>query len=266
VKLNRMNILLASLLLLVALLTAATRVDHTRPNIEILPHMKYSPARAAYSRNSVFANGRTLQASVPGTIARGQLPLHYEATADDAIRAGEELTNPYHPQDEAAADAARLAESIQRGGETFRVFCVCCHGPTGGGDGPVTTRGFPPPPSLLTGKSRQMKDGQLFHLLTYGQANMPSFSAQLERQRRWDVINYLRSLQTNAGPPGEGLSSSSRGDPSGANAARPADAPVAPAADAPAAPAADAPADADGGAVSGVTVPPDGSDNSPERK
>ncbi len=60
----------------------------------------------------------------------------------------------------------------------------------------MTKRGFPPPPSLLTGKSPQTKDGQLFHILTYGQANMPDFAAQLSPARRWDVINYIRSLQT----------------------------------------------------------------------
>ena len=40
-----------------------------------------------------------------------------------------------------------------------------------------------------------MKDGQLFHILTYGQGSMSSMAAQLSRDRRWDVINFVRSLQ-----------------------------------------------------------------------
>ncbi|MFC1758599.1 c-type cytochrome [Planctomycetota bacterium] len=207
--LNRTNTVLACLLVLVTLMTFATRIDYTQPNIEILPDMKYTPAWSAYSSNPVFPNGRTLQAPVAGTIARGQMPLHFAPTKEDAIRAGEELFNPYQvdppeeggneaTEDEATEFAAKLQDSVRRGGETFRVFCTCCHGGTGAGDGPVTKRGFPPPPSLSTGKSRQMKDGQLFHVLTYGQATMPDFRGQLSSDRRWDLVNFIRSLQSNA--------------------------------------------------------------------
>ena len=192
--LSRTNIVLAGLLVMAAIMTASTRVDYTRPNVEIMPDMKYTPAWTAYASNPVFANGRTLQLPVKGTIARDQMPLHFEASKEDAIRAGNELMNPYQ-NDELTDAAERLTASVQRGGDTYRIFCICCHGPTGAGDGPVTKRGFPPPPSLLTGKSSQMKDGQLFHVLTYGQGSMPEFTGQLSKDRRWDVINYIRSLQ-----------------------------------------------------------------------
>ena len=196
-NLNRTNIVLLVVLIVVAATSLATRVDYSQPNVEVLPDMKYTPAWTAYASNPVFANGRTLQAPVHGTIARGQMPLHFEATKEDAIRAGEEIMNPY-PTDSSDESAAKLRESIARGGESYRVFCTCCHGPTGAGDGPVTKRGFPPPPSLLTGKSKEMKDGQLFHVLTYGQASMPDFRGQLSADRRWDLVNYIRSLQSNA--------------------------------------------------------------------
>ena len=196
-NLNRTNIVLLVVLIVVAATSLATRVDYSQPNVEVLPDMKYTPAWTAYASNPVFANGRTLQAPVHGTIARGQMPLHFEATKEDAIRAGEEIMNPY-PTDSSDESAAKLGESIARGGESYRVFCTCCHGPTGAGDGPVTKRGFPPPPSLLTGKSKEMKDGQLFHVLTYGQASMPDFRGQLAADRRWDLVNYIRSLQSSA--------------------------------------------------------------------
>jgi mono/diheme cytochrome c family protein len=189
-----MNLVLAGCLLVVVIFTAWTRVDYTRPNIEVLPDMKYTPARMAYSPSFVFANGRTLQAPVPGTIARGQLPRHFAPTQADALRAGEELENPY--QAEPSDDPSTMQESIRRGGVTYRTFCISCHGATGTGDGPVTKRGFPPPPSLTTGKSLQMKDGQLFHILTYGQAAMPNFAAQISDEGRWDAINFLRSMQS----------------------------------------------------------------------
>ena len=43
-----------------------------------------------------------------------------------------------------------------------------------------------------------MKDGQLFHVLTYGQGAMSDFVGQLSVDSRWDVINYIRSLQAQA--------------------------------------------------------------------
>ena len=54
---------------------------------------------------------------------------------------------------------------------------------------------------MLTGKSLQMKDGQLFHILTYGQGSMSPFAAQLSRDSRWDVINFVRDMQQKAPKP-----------------------------------------------------------------
>lgn len=232
---TRINIVLSVLLLLTSLLTVVVKVDYTHPNNEFLPTMVYSPASSAFAANSVFPNGRTLQAPVPGTIPRGELPIYYLATKEDAERAGKELKHPFPFIETADFDAessdkkqaepakkegesqsaeAQKAEaeklkaildaqlqvnaSISRGAEIYDVFCISCHGASGLGDGPVTKRGFPPPPPLTTGKSSEMKDGQLFHILTYGQGSMSPMVAQLNRARRWDVINYVRSLQRSA--------------------------------------------------------------------
>ncbi len=234
-RLSQTNIVLAVLLVALALAIMSGQADYSQPNYEFLPEMKRSAAYAAYEANPVFENGRTLQMPVAGTIPRGELPLHYTASKEDALRAGEELKNPYgiasapadasHPRKGAAtenhqpqepADRSQSAEppsvpvprqpspeellrqSIQRGEQVYQVFCLACHGPQGAGDGPVAKRGFPPPPSLTVGKSLQMKDGQLFHILTYGQGNMPPMAGQLTRNRRWDVINFVRRLQQQA--------------------------------------------------------------------
>jgi mono/diheme cytochrome c family protein len=235
---TKLNVVLAVLLLIVVCLTVSLYTDRSQPNYEFLPNMKRSGASSAFSANVVFPDGRTMQAPVAGTIARGDLPLYYAPTKEDAIRAGEELINPYtasgsasalqsnnatdqssppvaasdasqaapddaaKPVDAAKPDpATRLQASLQRGSQVYNVYCISCHGATGTGDGPVAKRGFPPPPPLPTGKSVQMKDGQLFHILTYGQGSMSSMAAQLSRDRRWDVINHVRSLQQNATPP-----------------------------------------------------------------
>ncbi len=224
-NLTRLNIVLGILLAIAAACAIAMDVDHTKPNVEFLPEMKRSPAFAAFSANAVLPEGRTLQAPVAGSLPRGDLPLYYAATKEDAVRAGEEIQNPYSvevaaepvaasaknvDEESQASEAvtappepqpdpqAKLNASIQRGAQAYNIFCISCHGPSGAGDGPVTKRGFPPPPPLPTGKSVQMKDGQLFHILTYGQGSMSSMAAQLDRSRRWDVINYVRSMQQGA--------------------------------------------------------------------
>jgi mono/diheme cytochrome c family protein len=39
-----------------------------------------------------------------------------------------------------------------------------------------------------------MKDGQLFHIITFGQGNMPSYAAQVDRDDRWKVVRFVRGL------------------------------------------------------------------------
>ena len=52
-----------------------------------------------------------------------------------------------------------------------------------------------PPPSFLAARAMEMPDGQMFHVLTLGQGNMPTFAAQLEPDDRWRVILHLRKVQ-----------------------------------------------------------------------
>lgn len=143
--LSRINIVLTVLTAVVTLLALNSGVDYSKPNIEILPDMKYSPAYGAFDINPNFPNGRTLQPPVPGTVARDQTSLalalaHYESTPEEAIRAGEELENPT-----LALEDAEQKASARRGGENYRVLCAACHGGSGTGDGLVPQYGFPPP-------------------------------------------------------------------------------------------------------------------------
>lgn len=160
--------------------------DLGRRNFEYFPNMARSPRYNGFAPNPNFPDGKTLQQPVPGTIPRGFHPLHFVATQEDAIRAGEELQNPLAPSD---------GRAMQRGESVFANFCQLCHGAGGRGDGPVALRGFPAPPSLLADKARNLKDGQIFHILSLGQGNMPSYAAQVSQEDRWRVILYVRKLQ-----------------------------------------------------------------------
>lgn len=165
--------------------------DPARPNLEFLPQMAHQPRYSTFSPNPNFPNGGTLQRPEPGTIPREFTPLHYAATPADALRAGEELASPLEPGN---------VRARERGAFVFANFCAVCHGAGGAGMGPVAQRGYPPPPSLLAEHAQKMKDGQLFHILTHGQNNMPSYASQLSRADRWNLVLYLRTLQAAAPP------------------------------------------------------------------
>lgn len=157
------------------------RPDPARRNYEFLPDMAESVAYDSYAVNVNFRDGRTLRDPVPGTIIRGQMPLHYTATKADAERAGRELQRP--------------AVKGDRGALVYASHCETCHGPLGKGDGTVAQRGFPAPPSLLAPRAMTMADGQMFHILTYGQGNMPPYASHLDRDDRWHAVAYVRKLQ-----------------------------------------------------------------------
>lgn len=181
---SAMNVVLFLGLVTMVLLTWYLRRDYTQRNDELLPGMVVSVPYNAQDPNPNFADGKTLQYVDENTIAEGYFPLHYAATPDDAKRAGEELTNP-------------LPDSLDnsRGEKVFVTFCQPCHGAGGLGDGAIVQRGFPPPPSFLGESALKMKDGQMFHIITYGKGNMPSLASQVSRLDRWRAINHVRSLQ-----------------------------------------------------------------------
>jgi mono/diheme cytochrome c family protein len=185
------NAVLVIVCVAILALNWAVRTERDRPHVEFLPEMARSLAAESFAPNPVFADGKTLQQPPAGTIPRGLLPLHFQATQKEAQRAGDELTNPYSLDDKAA---------LARGAFVYANFCQACHGPTGAGDGAVARRGYPPPPA----HPPLRKDGEAFHIVTYGRANMPSHASQLSREDRWRVILFIRSVQQQAAAPAAG--------------------------------------------------------------
>ncbi|MDA7980841.1 MAG: cytochrome c [Pirellulales bacterium] len=172
---------------------AATPVDAARAGEEVI-----NPYQARIE--AVQANVTSQQDSSQIVVAsRNRRPNQEQnQTEAGAISRREQPANDVLEIDPLTQAQNELSDSIVRGGEIYRISCACCHGSSGAGDGPVAQRGFPPPPSLLTGRSRRMKDGQLFHIVTSGQGSMASFAPQLTFEQRWDVINFIRDLQDDA--------------------------------------------------------------------
>ncbi len=184
-----LNILLLVLLVVMMGVIFFVRRDYTTRNVELLPGMV---SYVAYRPQAPTPLSVDRSPIVEGTVVHGFERFPYRATPEDAARAGLELSSPLHPKDSTA--------DRQRGAEVFATMCKPCHGAGGAGDGTVAQRGFPPPPSLLADNARKIKDGQIYHIITLGQRNMPGLAAQVTRLDRWRVIEYVRSLQRQSIP------------------------------------------------------------------
>ena len=180
-----LNIILLTLFTVTTGTIVLIQRDYGKRNSEWLPGMFTSDAYSPQSSNRNFSDGRTAQRPVTGTVVRSFEPFPYGATAEEAIRAGRELSNPVAP----------TSENVSRGMQIFGTMCSPCHGAGGNGDGLITLHGFPPPPSLFAQNAMTLKDGQIFHIITYGQKNMPSLAPQVLREDRWKAVLYIRSLQ-----------------------------------------------------------------------
>lgn len=156
------------------------------PMRAVLPDMAFSVPYNAYDSHPVL--GPVLRHPPDGTIPHGMSVLDYGPGPEEAARAGSELKNPF------AADEAKLPEAKR----LYDTFCLICHGVAGEGDGPIIGR-FPNPPSLLAPRAKELPDGHLFHVVTFGQGLMAPYASQLSVEERWMVVRYVRWLQQTVG-------------------------------------------------------------------
>jgi mono/diheme cytochrome c family protein len=90
------------------------------------------------------------------------------------------------------------SNSLARGKQYYDSSCALCHGATGEGNGGFSgfLRKFPPV-SLVDADRSALSDGAIFVTITEGvPGKMPHLRENLPTpEMRWDVVNYVRSLQ-----------------------------------------------------------------------
>ena len=155
-----------------------------------LAEMDPGPAVRSFTSTDLLPGSMAEQVPPTGAVARSHQPLLFDASTNDAERAGRELHNPIQ----------NSAEAVAAGRKLFRTFCIPCHGAEGLGDGTIVSRGFPAPPSLAAEHAQSLPDGRIFHILSFGQANMPPYRVQLTPAERWTVIHYVRQFQSGKEP------------------------------------------------------------------
>lgn len=139
------------------------------------------------------------QPSVPGTIARGELP-------DTSPFATGKSDNK--PITEFPIEVDRPL--LTRGQERYKIFCSHCHGQVGLGNGMVVQRGFPVPPSYHIDRLRELPLGSVFGVITNGHGRMPAFGRRVPPRDRWAIVAYVKALQLSQNLPLTKLSESER--------------------------------------------------------
>ncbi len=155
-----------------------------KPPIEIFSDMKRQPKLEAQEAHAFFADGRASRMPPPGTVAQGQLD------ADAAFATGVE-NGVYVGRNPLPLNQ----QVLQRGQERYNVYCAPCHDRAGTGRGIVAQRGAWVANNLHDERIKQMVDGEIFQVVTYGRRTMPGYRFQISEQDRWAIVAYVRALQ-----------------------------------------------------------------------
>ena len=132
---------------------------------------------------------------VPGTVPlRDSIGILVPGVEPDSLTpaVADKLANP----------RTRTSESLNRGKWEYETYCLVCHGPSGRGDGPISSASGGPfvgVRSLVTDSMARRADGYIYGVLVnaqgMGRGLMPIYGDKVHRMDRWDLVNYVRSLQ-----------------------------------------------------------------------
>jgi mono/diheme cytochrome c family protein len=170
------------------------------PGSIYMPDMAYSRAVETYVQldSNVFTSDKNRLGKeifynaqpVEGTIARGEM-AEYSLPNDSAGYAmSAQVKNPLPPlTSKDSAEAGRL----------FNIYCAVCHGADGKAAGPIAGK-IGAVANLTVDPYLKMSDGTMYHSIQYGKNNMGSYASQLNRKQRWQIVQYIRTLQPKAEP------------------------------------------------------------------
>jgi mono/diheme cytochrome c family protein len=88
------------------------------------------------------------------------------------------------------ADAASLKEAKTM----YTTYCTPCHGDKGKGDGVAAAGLAIKPADHSSVKIQSQTDGALFWEISEGHNPMPSYKQSLIEKKRWQLVNYIRTL------------------------------------------------------------------------
>jgi mono/diheme cytochrome c family protein len=88
----------------------------------------------------------------------------------------------------------------------FETYCKHCHGTKAGGDGKVAQgvkidgvdhSMYPGVANLKGDAYKNITEGHIFHVITYGKGLMGAHGSQVSEEDRWKIAKYVKELQKN---------------------------------------------------------------------
>ena len=137
-----------------------------------------------YNSNENNPYAQNVRLPVAGTVRRqpnGVLP--YRLGKNDVEEAAL-IENPFPATPEIRAEGKRLYEQ----------HCLHCHGTQGKGDGKVGVV-YAGVPSYSSPAKRDLSQGHVFHVITWGIRRMGAHGSQMSEDRRWKIARYVEELQ-----------------------------------------------------------------------
>ncbi|MBJ7882595.1 c-type cytochrome [Gelidibacter salicanalis] len=102
-----------------------------------------------------------------------------------APASADKIVNPLKDDANAAASGKKL----------YKAMCSVCHGPKGKGDGMAGAGLTPKPTDLINETFQSQSDGAIFWKIAEGRAPMASYKSSIPEKKRWEIINYIRTLK-----------------------------------------------------------------------
>ncbi len=85
--------------------------------------------------------------------------------------------------------------SVERGKKIYATQCLMCHGDKGDGKGDLASEMKTKMPDFTVPATlEKYTDGELFAMVGNGSFPMPSQGERMKDYRKWQLVNYLRSL------------------------------------------------------------------------
>lgn len=155
-----------------------------------------------------FDSDNVSQEDIARTIASIEDPAGHKYR----IHTGPPMSNAAYTEEEIAAMAAfgpdapdivavnnpveSTEESVANGRALFENHCTTCHGLNGSGQGPAAHGITTFPRQLWVWNNADASaDGYLYWFITNGRNEMPPWGVILSENDRWDMINYIKTLE-----------------------------------------------------------------------